>query len=260
MRVAVLGLGEAGSVYAGDLAARGAMVAGVDPRVRPELPGVRQVPTIAEAVDGAEVVLSLVGGEASTTALDEALPSMGDGALYADLNTSHPDTKRALAARAAERGIPFSDIAILAPVGRARIETDLLVSGAATPRLLDVLRGVGIPAADAGPEPGAAAGRKLLRSVFMKGLAALVLESATAADAVGARDWVMGQIAAEFGDGGERFVERLLDGTRRHAVRREAEMRDVAAYLESLDAAHPMTDGTVQWLRTVAADPALPAR
>ena len=255
MRVAVLGLGEAGSIYAADLAARGSTVRGVDPRVRAELPGVRQVPTIADAVDGAEVVLSLVGGEASTAAMDEALPAMADGALYADLNTSHPDTQRALAARAAGRGIPFSDVAILAPVGRARIDTDLLVSGVATPHLLGALRGVGIPAADAGPDAGAAAERKLLRSVFMKGVAALVFESATAAEKVGARDWVMGQIAAEFGDGGEELVERMLEGTRRHAVRRAAEMREVRSYLGSLEAAHPMTDGTIAWLERIAADP-----
>jgi hypothetical protein len=37
-----------------------------------------------------------------------------------------------------------------------------------------------------------------------------------------------------------------------HAVRREAEMRDALAFLESLDAAHPMTDGTIEWLQALA--------
>ena len=259
MRVAVLGLGEAGSIYAADLAARGADVAGVDPRVEAGLPGVRQVPGIAEAVEGADVVLSLVGGAASADALRDALPALTAATVFADMNTSHPDTKRALAAAAGARGIPFADVAILAPVARQRIGTDLLLSGPAAPRLRAVLDGFGVPTADAGPEPGAAAGRKLLRSVFMKGLAALVLESATAAEAVGAREWVMGQIAAEFGEDGPELLERLLDGTRRHAVRREAEMRDVRAHLKSLGAAHPMTDGTIAWLHTIAAAPP-PAR
>jgi hypothetical protein len=35
-------------------------------------------------------------------------------------------------------------------------------------------------------------------------------------------------------------------------VRREIEMLEVRALLQSLDAPHPMTDGTIEWLRTIA--------
>ena len=103
------------------------------------------------------------------------------------MNTSGPDDKRRLAGRAAARGIPFVDAAIMAPVPRARIDTPLLLSGPGVARLLPVLAELRVPATDVGPEPGAAARLKLLRSIFMKGLAAVVVESMNAAELFGAR-------------------------------------------------------------------------
>jgi 3-hydroxyisobutyrate dehydrogenase-like beta-hydroxyacid dehydrogenase len=70
--------------------------------------------------------------------------------------------------------------------------------------------------------PGDAAIRKLVRSVFMKGLAASVLESLRAADAAGEATWLEREIAAVIG---EPLLERLVEGSRRHAVRRADEMQ-----------------------------------
>lgn len=252
MRVAVLGLGEAGSIYSADLAAIGASVTGTDPRVSTRPPGVVLAPDIAASVADADLVLSLVGAKEATAVLVEALAAMRPTAVYADMNTADPEHKRRLAAVAAERGIPFTDVAILAPVPRERIRTPLLLSGAGAEDLLPVVTGMGIPASVVGVEAGIAAGHKLLRSIFMKGLAALVLESVTAAEQFGAQDWVRAQIASELGESGDALVQHLLAGTERHAVRRETEMRDVRAFLESLGAEHPMTDGTIAWLHAVA--------
>ncbi|MGO4492172.1 NAD(P)-binding domain-containing protein [Arthrobacter sp. 2YAF22_2] len=250
-RVAVLGLGEAGSIYAADLAGRGAAVTATDPMAAATPPGVTRTGSIAGAVRGAGLVLSLVGGRAAEAALEEALPAMEPAAIFADLNTAGPADKQRFAQRAEQHGIGFVDVAILAPVPRARIATPLLISGAGSDALLPVLAGWGIPATSAGRDAGAAAGLKLLRSVFMKGLAATVLESVTAARAVGAEDWIIGQIASELGPSGPALVARILESTPVHAARREAEMSDVRSYLETLGASHPITDGTIQWLHSL---------
>lgn len=250
--VAVLGLGEAGSIYAEDLAGRGLRVTGTDPVVQAVPPGVLRAPGVSEAVAGAGLVISLVGGTAADTVLAEALAAMHPEAIFADLNTAAPGQKRQLAERAAKSGVLFADVAILAPVPRGRINSPLLISGTGADALLSLFTGWGIPAAGAGGEAGAAAGRKLLRSVFMKGLAAAVLEAVTAAEAAGAKDWIISQIAAELGPSGDALVARLLEGTRLHAVRREAEMVEVREFLESLGAAHPVTDATIEWLQSLA--------
>lgn len=254
MRVAVLGLGEAGSIYAADLAGRGVTVAGTDPKVLTAPPGTVRADSIAAACRGAGVVLSLVGGAAAGAALAEALPAMDPGAIYADLNTAAPEAKRRSALSAQRHGVMFVDVAVLAPVARARLATPLLLSGPGTDPLLPVLADWGIPAAGAGAEAGTAAGLKLLRSVFMKGLAASVIESVTAARALGAEEWLTGQIAGELGPDGRALVARLLAGTPTHAVRRETEMREARAFLDTLGVFHPMTDGAIEWLHLLAGD------
>ncbi|WP_448006215.1 NAD(P)-binding domain-containing protein [Agromyces bauzanensis] len=252
MRVAVLGLGEAGRIYAADLAERGSAVTATDPVATAAPAGVTLAAGIPEAVRGADVVLSLVGGGAAASALDAALPELGPDTVYADMNTVSPSEKRRLAERAAERDIPFVDVAVLAPVPRARIETPLALSGTGAAGLQSFLEGMRVSTTVVGADAGDAAGLKLLRSVFMKGLAALIFESVTAARTIGAEDWVIDQIASELGPSGHALVQRLLDGTPVHAVRREAEMRDALAFLEALGAAHPMTDGTIEWLHALA--------
>ncbi|SFS12637.1 3-hydroxyisobutyrate dehydrogenase [Microbacterium sp. cf046] len=254
MRVAVLGLGEAGSIYAADLAARGASVAGTDLHVTTEPADVELAVDIASTVHGADLVLSLVGGSSAASVLDEALPAMGTATVYADMNTSGPDEKMRLAAVARDRGIPFVDVAILAPVPRARIDTPLLLSGTGVARIQPMLERLGVPSTDVGPDAGASARLKLLRSVFMKGLAAVVVESVAAAKAVGAEEWVTEQIASELGASGRSAVDHLIQGTTRHAVRREIEMVEARDYLASLGAEHPMTDATIEWLRAIAAN------
>lgn len=253
MRIAVVGLGEAGSIYAADLLERGASVVGTDVHVRGVPAGLELAPNIASTVRGADLVLSLVGATSSVSVLEDALPAMAPASIFVDMNTSGPDEKRLLAARAAESGIPFVDAAIMAPVPRARIDTPLLLSGAGVAALVPRLAELRVPATDMGPEAGAAARLKLLRSVFMKGLAAVVVESVHAAQLFGAEDWLIDQIASELGASGRSAVQHLIDGTTTHAVRREIEMLEARALLQSLDAPHPMTDGTIEWLRAIAA-------
>lgn len=253
MRVAVLGLGEAGSIYAADLPERGASVIGTDLHLALAPASVAVADDVPHAVRGADIVLSLVGASSAASVLDEALPAMRGGSIYADMNTSGPDDKRRLAAAAARRGIPFVDVAIMAPVPRARIDTPLLLSGGGAPQLRPHLERLRIPATEVGAEPGDAARLKLLRSVFMKGLAAVVVESVTAAKSLDAEDWLIEQIALELGGSGRGVVDHLIDGTVKHAVRREAEMADARDLLAELESPHPMTDATIEWLRAIAA-------
>jgi 3-hydroxyisobutyrate dehydrogenase-like beta-hydroxyacid dehydrogenase len=252
LRIAVLGLGEAGSIYAADLARQGVSVTACDVAAIAVPPGVKPADDIREAVRGAALVLSLVGGHASEDALEEALPAMEPTGIFADMNTSAPAQKQWLAKHADEKGILFADVAILAPVPRARIQTPLVLSGSGTVELLRILSQLRIPATSVGDDAGVAAGLKLLRSVFMKGLAATILESVTAARAVGAEDWVVNQIASELGSQGPALVERILEGTPAHALRREVEMREARSFLDSLGVPHAMTDGAIEWLHSLS--------
>jgi hypothetical protein len=90
---------------------------------------------------------------------------------------------------------------------------------------------------------------KLLRSVFMKGLAAAVLESVEAARRRGADDWLRGEIAEVVG---EPLLERLLSGSVTHAERRQDEMDAAAAYLDELGVEPRVAAAAAGWLRQLA--------
>ncbi|KQZ05233.1 DUF1932 domain-containing protein [Microbacterium sp. MEC084] len=251
-RIAVMGLGEAGSRYARGLAAAGAEVAGYDPHV--VVPGVGQRDRLAECVDGAEIVLSLVGARASVEAARDAVAWMAPGTLLADLNTAALETKRAVAEVAAAAGMRVTDVAVLAPVPRADHRTPLLASGGAAEEFAERMRPFGVPVDVVPGGIGAAARLKLLRATFMKGLAALVLESLGAARAAGAEGWLRAQIAAELGPDGDAVVDRLVAGTYTHAERREHEMRDALALLDEAGVPADMTRSTHAWLQRILAE------
>ena len=63
---------------------------------------------------------------------------------------------------------------------------------------------------------GSAATRKLLRSVFYKGLAAAVLEALWAAEAAGEEAWMREHLAAEIDAADRSLVRRLEEGSHRH--------------------------------------------
>lgn len=248
----VLGLGEAGRLYATGLSEAGALVRGYDPFITASSPLFTQSTVLAEAVEHADAVISLVGADAAAGVAAEALPYLSADTIFADFNTSSPAAKQALARTAAAAGIPFADVAVLAPVPRAGSGTSLMASGAGSARFRDLVAPLGVPVEAIPGDAGAAAARKLLRSIFMKGLAGVVLESIAAAQAAGDEPWIREQMAEEFGPGGAELVERLVTGTHAHAARRAHEVQDALDYVHILGTPSWMTDGTLVWLSSLA--------
>jgi 3-hydroxyisobutyrate dehydrogenase len=251
MRIAILGLGEAGGRYGADLAAAGIPVTGYDPAPVADPPGVRRAGSIAAAVTGADLVLGFTGAEHAVPAATEAAAALGPGACYADLNAAAPAVKYSVAGALRSCGARVADVAVLAPVPRGGAATPLLVCGPGSSTVVGAFRPLGADVEILDEPVGAAAARKLLRSVFMKGLAAAVLEAVTAGAAAGCEDWVRDQIAAELGPDGRALVDRLVTGTRAHAHRRVGEVEAARAYLADLDVPTAVADATLAWLRAL---------
>jgi 3-hydroxyisobutyrate dehydrogenase-like beta-hydroxyacid dehydrogenase len=157
-----------------------------------------------------------------------------EGQLYADLNTGPPALKVELDRIVGGTGASFADVALLGTVARLGVATPALASGKGAERFAELFRPLGMPIEIVGPAPGEAAGRKLLRSVFMKGLAASVVESLEAASAAGAEPWLRDQILQVLDSPSEQLLERLVSGTSLHAVRRTEEMEAAAEHLRGL--------------------------
>ncbi|GGL10204.1 hypothetical protein GCM10012284_51200 [Mangrovihabitans endophyticus] len=229
----MLGLGEAGGEIARDLVRAGADVRGFDPLVSPPA-GVEARSDDADAVRDADLVLSVNSSHDARTALENALPVLARGAIWADLNTASPGLKRALADLLTGHDVPVVDVALMAPVPGRGLRTPMLVSGEGAERYAKIMSGFGAEVTVQPGPAGEAISRKLLRSVFYKGLAAAVVEAMAAAEVAGCADWLRGNISAELSGFDERTIDRLIDGTHRHARRRADEMTAAGAQLDEL--------------------------
>ncbi len=214
-------MGEAGGLLADDLRSAGAEVRGYDPAVGGG--------TVEEAVAGADVVLSVNAATAALQAANSALGALASDAVYTDLNTAGPALKRELAEVVGDQR--FADVALLGPVPARGLGTPALASGGGAQVFADAIVPLGMPVTVVSEHAGDAAAMKLVRSVFMKGLAASAVESMRAAEAAGCGEWLAGEIAEVIG---RPLLDRLLEGSARHAARRVDEMEAAAELLAEL--------------------------
>lgn len=249
--ITVFGLGEAGSLIAADLAAAGAEVRGFDPAPVPTPAGVVRCADPVQAAGGADLVLAIVAASDAMTAATQALDAIPDGAVYADLGTAAAALKRSLAV-VVEPRLRFVDVAMMTTVPGHGLAVPSLASGTAAVDYVAMMAPFGAVVEAIGSVPGAAATRKLLRSVVMKGLAGLVIEAMHAAHAAGEAEYVWGNIAHQLAVADEAFLRRLVDGTGVHVERRLHEMEASADLLRELGIDPVMTDATVEHLRRVA--------
>ncbi len=242
IEVAVLGLGEAGGRLAADLGAAGCTVRGWDPDPARRPAGIDNAASAAGAAAGADVVLSVNTASVAFEVAVAIAGSLEQHALYADLNTASPQLKRNLA-----EALPvlFVDVAIVGIVPALGLATPVLAAGAGAERFADLFRPLGMPVEIVGSRPGDAAGLKLLRSVFMKGVAAAALESLGSAAAAGVEEHVRTEIASVIG---EPLLGRLLSGSRLHAARRADEMHAAAAYVDELGVEPRISRAAAAWL------------
>lgn len=253
----MIGFGEAGSAFAGatslpldvydrktgDAATRNAMLAAFGKT------GVTGHSSAEQALNGAQVVLSLVTAADALEAAVTDAPLLAPGALWIDMNSIAPDTKRR-AAQAIERaGGSYVDVAIMAPVHPALLAVPLLISGPDAGRAAQALEDLGFANLRVvGGEVGRASTIKMLRSIMVKGIEALTAEMMLAAQQAG----VAGEVLASLGEDWEQRADYNLERMRVHGMRRAAEMEEVASTIMALGVEPLMTCATILRQREMA--------
>jgi 3-hydroxyisobutyrate dehydrogenase-like beta-hydroxyacid dehydrogenase len=249
--IGMVGLGEAGSAIAVDLVAEGASVRGWDPVAAvPE--GVEAASDAADAASGTDVLMSANSAAAALDAARSAAPGLSEGQVFADLNTAAPALKRELAEVVSGAGALFADVALIGPVPGSGLRTRALVSGDGAEGFAATLGPLGMPVTVVGTEPGAAAARKLARSVFAKGLAAAIGESLAAAQQLGFEDWLYADLERTLEDADGALLQRLIEGSRLHAARRVGEMEAAVGMLEEVGVEPRIASASEAWLRSLA--------
>lgn len=252
MKCALIGLGEVGQTYAAALLEAGHEVTGYDPFINHAPQGAQLAQSAAQAVKDADMVLVLTGAGAAPKVAQECLPVMKPGSGYADLTSSSPKVMEDLGATSGH--VNFIDVAILGPVIAQGAKTPLMASGQGVEDFADLLKPVGAPVEVVAGGPGSAMAHKLLRSVFTKGLASVVIEAVRAGAAAGLEPWIRTEISKMLAGDGQATIDRFLSGTAKHAVRRAAEMRSTGGYLEDLGVPHEMSDASASAMERMAID------
>jgi 3-hydroxyisobutyrate dehydrogenase-like beta-hydroxyacid dehydrogenase len=247
MRIAFIGFGEAGRAFADSLRQAGAEpTAAYDilfdseglggPTARAaEARGVAAAPTDADAIAGADWVVSAVTASSSLAAARAAASHLKAGQVFIDINSVSPGTKRASAEAVTARGADYLDMAVMGPVHPRGHRTPVLIAGADADALHPKLTAFGFNAEAVGAAPGEATAIKMVRSVFMKGVEAAMVEMLLAARRAGCLERVLGSLADTYpGLDWNAFPRYELERVTRHGMRRAAEMRESAATLEEL--------------------------
>lgn len=248
----LIGFGEAGRTFAEaagwETDARAFDVKTDDPALRAakradyEAAGVRGCASAAEAVTDGALVLSLVTADQAMAAARGAAAAIAPGALFCDMNSVAPDTKRAAAEAIAAAGGRYVDVAILAPVSPQRLAVPLFVSGPHADAGAAALTAAGFADVTvAGSRIGDASAVKMIRSVIVKGMEALAAECLIAAGRAGVTEAVLASLGEDWAARADYQLERMLT----HGLRRAAEMQEVAATLGGLGVEPLMTAGTI---------------
>jgi 3-hydroxyisobutyrate dehydrogenase-like beta-hydroxyacid dehydrogenase len=261
-RIALIGFGEAGGILGHDLAARRLEVNAWD--ILFDSPAHREAmlaksraakvcpaKNLADAVTNADLVISAVtaasalevaeayvecGGSPPPSAVParrDVLPAAGHdprSPIYLDINSVSPTTKQKMAAHFANSPAHFVEAAVMAAFPPQRLKVPILLGGphasAAAPRLA----AIGLQVTVADDRVGIASAVKMCRSVVIKGLEAIAVESMFTARRYGAEDAVLKSLAATFPEMGwhDKLPDYLISRVAEHGKRRAAEMREAA--------------------------------
>ena len=208
--------------------------------------GVRVASSAADAVRGADVIISAVTAASSVQAAQSAKPHLVGNPYFLDINSVSPGRKQETA-KLLGGSARYVDVAVLAPIHPARHQTPMLLAGPHAPTIAPVLSALAMRVNVAGAEIGAAAAIKMVRSVMIKGIEALTLECFLAAARAGVVDEVAASMKNNYpGLNWAKIVPYNLERMASHGERRAAEMEESADTLRELGVEPLMTMATVR--------------
>jgi len=239
MNIALIGYGEVGRILAEDLAPQGHHITAHDTKLDTEQGNALRdhasksratlAATHADAVRSAELVISAVTASQAVAVAQACALAMGGRTWFLDFNSASPGAKCRAAEIVNTAGGRYVEGAVMTSVPPYRIKVPLLLGGPDAAALKPLLDGLGFAARVASDKLGVASATKMCRSVMIKGLEAMVIESFTAARHYGVEDAVIASLQETFPGidwdrQGAYFFQRAIE----HGRRRSEEMREVA--------------------------------
>jgi 3-hydroxyisobutyrate dehydrogenase-like beta-hydroxyacid dehydrogenase len=263
-QIGLIGYGEVGKIFAAGLKPSTSSIAAWDlkftqsaEREHAERGGIRAAGSMRELCEASDLVISAVTASNTFAVAEEAAPHMKPGTLFLDLNSASPGTKQRAAALVDARGAHYVEAGVMTSVPPYGIKVPMLLGGAKAAELAPLLASWGMDAKAVSDRLGVASAIKMCRSVMIKGLEALVIESYATARAYGVEDHVLPTLQETFpsidwSKQGAYFFSRVVQ----HGKRRAEEMREAANTVKEAGFAPLMTASIAdkqQWVADQAA-------
>lgn len=264
MTVGFIGFGEVGSALSAAMRARGVEVAAYDiVQKKVTLSDVTYRP-LDELVRHADYLLSAVTTQAAVSVAESCVRYLESGQVYVDLNSTCPAVKAELDKIVRPSGAHFVEGAILGAVGVTGADTKILVGGPKARAVAEALTGTGLRASFYSEEIGKASMFKMLRSIFSKGLEALILEMLIAGKRAGIEnDLWLEVVELMTKNPFERVAENWVQSHPVAYDRRYREMVQATATIRQIGLSPLMTAATETFFdrsRALGLDEAFPAK
>ncbi|KKK39191.1 3-hydroxyisobutyrate dehydrogenase [Mesobacillus campisalis] len=265
MHLGFIGFGEAAFELASGLKLQGLdNMTGYDPlwnmpayreliAIRSNKAGVTLVQTSKEVLEQSDLVIVAVPADKALEVSKQLKPYMEKGKIYIDVSASSPDIKKQMAAIIQQAGGRFVDGAMMGPLPVYKHEVPILASGDGADTFIEMMQPFGMKISKVSDVPGEATAVKLIRSIYMKGIAGLYVELLEAAHEFNVESLVIDSLSETInGRTFEETMNRLVTGTALHAVRRSVELGGTIAMLESVNIDSSMSKAAKEKIERLA--------
>ncbi|MDZ5459683.1 DUF1932 domain-containing protein [Azohydromonas lata] len=265
--IGLVGYGEVGRILAEDLRKQGVTVSAYDLKLdapttaaalvaHARAHGVALAASHAELAARADFIVSAVTASQAVPVAQACVAGVRAGAFFLDFNSASPGAKQRAAALIDAAGGRYVEGAVMTSIPPYRIRVPLLLGGPSAAELAPLLNALGFDAQVSSDQLGVASATKMCRSVMIKGLEAMVIESFTAARHYGVEDAVIASLRETFpGIDWEKqaayFFQRVIE----HGRRRSEEVREVAETVREAGLAPWSAGGTAErqaWVADLA--------
>jgi 3-hydroxyisobutyrate dehydrogenase-like beta-hydroxyacid dehydrogenase len=215
---------------------------------------VQLMATPLDLAKNSDVILNVTRSNAAEQSAYEILPYLTNDHIYIDLNSTSPNLMREISKKFAEKGKCFIDGVLLEPLPIKKHEAAIILSGINSEKAAFKLNLIGMNIEVLDNQAGTASSFKLVKSIFMKGLSALLIETFVAAKlSGGAYEKIMESIDHSLSTSFDKLLNRFLTGTVLHAPRRIIEMEDAHSFVSELGMEPVMTNSTIELLKKISA-------
>lgn len=256
-RIGVIGFGEVGQAFVPNILKKtdnvyvyDILLEEEDNRLAAQIEkvGAKIAKDNGEIAETCDLIFSLVPSASATDVAREVGQKIKEGSVFLDLTTSTPQIKLTNEQLIQARGGIYVDIAIMSTVASERHRVPLLISGEHSEQIKDFLEDYGFNGEAISRPTGAAASIKLIRSIFMKGFEALMLETMITAEKYGVREEVLDSISTTVRNNGFRGLAELSMRTHMiHKQRRYKEVGDSLSLIKEADLRPYVTEGVLDF-------------